>query len=89
MYEVPGHLSGILFKIKHFIFCNFYISLNTTVDFLKVLYHFGNLEFKDYHKTERSTTSIKMQEDLYPREVVVSVLTDSSVNKDLHSLLKT
>jgi hypothetical protein len=50
------------------------------VDFLKVLYHFGNLEFKEYHKTERSTTSIKTQEDSHPREVVVSVLTDSSVN---------
>jgi len=80
MYEVLGHLLGVLFKIKHFIFYNFYLSLNTTVFFCKVLYHFGNIEFKYYYKTERSTTSIKMWEDLYPYEVVVSVLIDSSFN---------
>jgi hypothetical protein len=49
-------------------------------DFLKVLYYFENLEFQEYHETERSTTSIKTQGDLYPHEVVVSVLMDSSVN---------
>jgi hypothetical protein len=61
-------------------YCNLYISLNITTDFLKVLYYFENLEFQENLETKRSTTSIKMQGDLYPREVVVSVLTDSSVN---------
>jgi hypothetical protein len=50
------------------------------MDFLKVLYYFENLEFQENIETKRSTTSIKMQGDLYPREVVISVLTDSSVN---------
>jgi hypothetical protein len=81
MCEVPGHLSGTLFKNKTILFyCNLYISLNITTDFLKVLYYFENLEFQENIETKRSTTSIKMQGDLYPREVVVSVLTDSSVN---------
>jgi hypothetical protein len=72
-------------KTKQFIFCSPYISLNTTVEFLKVLYYFENIEFKEYHKTKRSTTSIKMQGDLYPSEVSISVLTDSSVNTFLAS----
>jgi hypothetical protein len=79
MCEVPSHLLGTLFKIKHLFFCNLYIYLSITTDFLKVLYYFENLEFQEYLETERSTTSIKMYGDLYPREVVISVLTDSSI----------
>jgi len=49
------------------------------MDFLKVLNYFENIEVQEYLETKRSTTSIKMQGDLYPREVFVLVLTDSSV----------
>jgi hypothetical protein len=61
-------------KTNILFYYNLYIPLNVTTDFLKVLYYFENLE------TERSTTSIKTHGDLHPREVVVSILTDSSVN---------
>jgi hypothetical protein len=50
------------------------------MEFLKVLYYLENLEFKEYHKIERSTTYKKTQGDLYPHEVSFSVLMDSSIN---------
>jgi hypothetical protein len=53
-----------------------------TTDFCKVLYS-KNLEFQENLKTKRSTTSIKTQGDLYPCEVVISVLTDSSINIEI------
>jgi hypothetical protein len=61
--------------------CNIYISLITMTNFYKVLYS-ENLESQENIKIKRSTTSIKTQGDLYPREVVfsVSVLMDSSIN---------
>jgi hypothetical protein len=81
---VPGHFSGTLFKKKNILFhvifsCNLYVSLIITTHFCKVLYS-KNLEFQENLKTKRSTTSIKTQGDLYPCEVVVLVLMDSSVN---------
>jgi hypothetical protein len=54
------------------------------VEFLKVLYYFENVEFKEYHKTKKSTTSTKAQGDLYPREVIVSILRYSSINNAPH-----
>jgi hypothetical protein len=59
--------------------CNLYISYITTTDLCKVLYS-ENLESQENIKIKRSTTSIKTQGDLYPREVVVSVLKDSRIN---------
>ena len=38
---------------------------------------------KEDHKPNRSTTSLKMQEDSYPHEFFVSVLTDLNVNNPL------
>jgi hypothetical protein len=85
---VPGHFSGTLSeKKKQNIFflvifsCNLYISLIITTYFCKVPYS-KNLESQENLKIKRSTTSIKMQGDLYPREVVISVLMDSSINKE-------
>jgi hypothetical protein len=94
---VRGHFSGTLFKKQNIFFlvifsCNLYISLIITTNFCKVLYS-KNLEFQENFKTKRSTTFIKKQGDLYPHEVVISVLMDSSVNKykismkDFHSSL--
>jgi hypothetical protein len=84
---VPGHFSGTLLKIKANIFflvifsCNLYISLITMTNFCKVPYS-EDIESQENIKVKRSTTSIKTQGDLYPREVAVLVLTDSSVNND-------
>jgi hypothetical protein len=52
------------------------------MDFLEVLYYFENIKFQENIETKRSTTFIKMQGDLYPCEVFISVLMDSSVNID-------
>jgi hypothetical protein len=49
------------------------------MDFCKVPYS-EDLKSQENIKVKRSTTSIKTQGDLHPHEVVVSVLTDSSVN---------
>jgi hypothetical protein len=73
MYVFPGPFSGALFlkekKKFHFLLYLFYFPLK---NFFKIptFINFG----------QRSTTSIKTKEDLHPREVVVSVLMDSSVN---------
>jgi hypothetical protein len=77
---VPGHFSGALFKgkTKHFLSFYFYTFLITMTDFCKVPY-FEDLESQENMKVKRSTTSIKTQGDLHPREVVISVLTYSSV----------
>jgi hypothetical protein len=59
-------------KIKYFPFS--IISISFLDEILIEVPHFINL-------VQRSTTSIKTQEDLHHREVVISVLTDSSVDK--------
>jgi hypothetical protein len=48
MNEVPGHLSIILLKNKNIsIFsATFIFFFNIRVEFLKVLYYFGNLEYQ-------------------------------------------
>jgi hypothetical protein len=81
-YVVPGRFSGTLLKNqnKTFSFLLFYIYLITMTDFYKVSYS-EDPESQENMKKKRSTTSIKMQGDLYPREVIISVLTDSSIDK--------
>jgi hypothetical protein len=48
-------------------------------DFYEVPYS-KNLESQENIKIKRSATYIKKQGDLYPCEVSISVLTDSSIN---------
>jgi hypothetical protein len=86
---VPSHFSGTLFKNENktfsfllFFSCNLYISLISTTDFCKVPYY-EDLESEENMKIKRSTTSIKTQGVLYPCEVVVSFITDSSINRIL------
>jgi hypothetical protein len=73
---VPGHFSGTLFKKKrkHFISCYFFLQslyfFDYHDDFCKVLYS-KNLESQENLKIKRSTTSIKMQGDLYPLQRII------------------
>jgi hypothetical protein len=81
---VPCPFSGTFSKIENKIFYFYfyfylYISLITTKDFCKVPYS-ESIESQENFKANRSTTSIKMQGDLHPHELVILVLTDSSVN---------
>jgi hypothetical protein len=78
---VPGHFLGGFFKrkTKHIPSCYFYTYLITMKDFCKVPY-FEDLESQENLKVKRSTASIKIQGDLHPCEVSISVLTVSSVN---------